>query len=193
MLKLIVGLGNPGQRYEKTRHNAGFLFLDDLLLGRGCSWQNESRFGGVMTKCQLGGVQVSLLKPQLFMNKSGGAVGKVARYYKILPEEILVVHDELDLEEGVVRIKKGGGHAGHNGLRDIIAHLGSKDFYRLRIGIGRPSVAGDVADYVLAQPSLAGKERLADVFRFVIGYMDKIVEGDMAQVMNEMHAQLRIK
>ncbi len=188
MLKLIVGLGNPGQRYEKTRHNAGFLFLDYLLSGVGCRWVSEDRFEGLLTRCQLGSGQVIVLKPQTFMNKSGSAVGKVARYYKILPEEILVVHDELDLEEGVVKIKKGGGHAGHNGLRDIIGHLGSKNFYRLRIGIGRPVSGVDVADYVLTRPSLAGRERLTEAFRFVENYMDRIVEDDIASVMNEMHA-----
>jgi len=109
MLKLIVGLGNPGQRYEKTRHNAGFLFLDHLLSGKGCHWLSESRFEGLLARCQMDSGQVIVLKPQTFMNNSGAAVGKAARYYKILPEEILVVHDELDFDEGVVRIKKEVG------------------------------------------------------------------------------------
>ena len=187
MLKLIVGLGNPGQQYEKTRHNAGFLFLDHLLLGKSCKWVNENRFQALLANCQFGSCKVIMLKPQTFMNKSGVAVGKVARYYKLVPEEILVVHDDLDFEEGIVKIKKGGGHAGHNGLRDIIAHLGSKDFYRLRMGIGRPVAGREVTDYVLSRPSVAGKERLYEAFQLVGDYMDRIVESDIASVMNEIH------
>ena len=186
MLKLIVGLGNPGLQYEKTRHNVGFLFLDHLLSGKSCQWGNESRFESLLANCLFGSSKMMMLKPQAFMNKSGVAVGKVARYYKIGPEEILVVHDDLDFEEGVVKIKKGGGHAGHNGLRDIIAHLGSKDFYRLRMGIGRPAAGREVTDYVLSKPSAAGFVRLNEAFHLVGSYMDRIVEGDIASVMNEM-------
>ena len=150
MIKLIVGLGNPGQQYEKTRHNVGFLFLDLLVIESGGAWVNESRFQGLFAEIVVAGSKVMLLKPTTFMNRSGGSVGKVARYYKLLPEEILVVHDELDFAPGVVKLKKNGGHAGHNGLRDIIAHLGSGDFYRLRIGIGRPSASAVIADFVLS-------------------------------------------
>ena len=126
MIKLIVGLGNPGRQYERTRHNVGFLFLDLLADDLGCAWGSESKFQGLLAQGKIGRSPVILLKPDTFMNLSGQAVGKVARYYKLQPEEILVVHDELDFNPGIVKLKKDGGHAGHNGLRDIIAHLNSK-------------------------------------------------------------------
>jgi len=159
MIKLIVGLGNPGLQYEKTRHNAGFLLLQELASS--ASWLNESRFQGIVSDYKVATNTVKLLMPQTFMNLSGQSVGKLSRYYKILPEEILVVHDELDLGLGVVKLKLDGGHAGHNGLKDIIAHLGTKAFYRLRIGIGRPSAGSDVAQYVLSTPSKKEQEQLS--------------------------------
>jgi len=152
MIKLIVGLGNPGRQYEKTRHNAGFLFLDTLADQLGCTWVNESKFQGIFTQGKIANTPVMLLKPDTFMNRSGQSVGKIARYYKLQPEEILVVHDELDFNPGIVKLKKDGGHAGHNGLRDIIAHLNSNQFYRLRIGIGRPAAGKFVAVFVLSSP-----------------------------------------
>jgi PTH1 family peptidyl-tRNA hydrolase len=161
MIKLIVGLGNPGQQYEKTRHNAGFLFLEQLACDLSCSWTKESRFQGWWASGNVAMQKVMLLKPATFMNHSGQSVGAMARYHKINPDEILVVHDELDFEAGLVKLKKGGGHAGHNGLRDIIAHLGSNDFYRLRIGIGRPVIGKSVADYVLSVPSKVEIDSLA--------------------------------
>jgi PTH1 family peptidyl-tRNA hydrolase len=153
MIKLIVGLGNPGQQYEKSRHNAGFLFLERVLSQSGGYWVKEVKFQSLLADIHIGAQKVILLKPETFMNRSGQAVGALMRYYKINPEEMLVVHDELDFEVGLVRLKKSGGHAGHNGLRDIIAHLNSKDFYRLRVGIGRPAIGKSVADYVLSNPS----------------------------------------
>ncbi len=161
MIKLVVGLGNPGQQYEKTRHNAGFLFLEQLAYELGCSWTRESKFHGLWASCSIAAQKIILLKPTTFMNHSGQSVGAVTRYHKIEPSEILVVHDELDFEVGVVKLKKGGGHAGHNGLRDIIAHLNSNDFHRLRIGIGRPLAGKSVADYVLSVPSQMATENLA--------------------------------
>ncbi len=152
MIKLIVGLGNPGLQYEKTRHNVGFLFLRELAVESGCGWVDEARFQGLLSEYKIPTRSVRLLMPKTFMNLSGQSVGKVSRYYRILPEEILVVHDEIDFNTGVVKLKKDGGHAGHNGLKDIISHLGTKDFFRLRIGIGRPS-SSDVANYVLSVPS----------------------------------------
>ncbi len=188
MIKLIVGLGNPGRQYEKTRHNAGFLFLDRLVSESNCTWASESRFDGLMAEIGLAGGKVMLLKPATFMNRSGQAVGKVARYYKLAPEEILVVHDELDFDAGVVRLKKDGGHAGHNGLRDIIAHLGSKDFYRLRVGIGRPSSGKVVADFVLSDPSKNEWGLMSSAFDIASGYVSQMVVGDMSAVMNKLNS-----
>lgn len=186
MIKLIVGLGNPGQEYEKTRHNAGFLFLDYLYSG---SWLNEIRFNGQTAVLNIGNQQVRLLKPMTFMNRSGQAVGNMARYYKINPEEILVVHDELDFKAGVVKLKKGGGHAGHNGLRDIIAHLGSNEFYRLRIGIDRPASSQQVANYVLSAPSKSENENMFNAFLTLNPYLSEIVSGDISKAMNGLNAK----
>lgn len=188
MIKLIVGLGNPGRQYEKTRHNAGFLFLDDLASELGCAWVSEPRFDGVLSECGCVTGKVMLLKPNTFMNRSGQSVGKVARYYKLSPEEILVVHDELDFDVGIVRLKKNGGHAGHNGLRDIIAHLGSKEFYRLRIGIGRPSAGVEVVDFVLSSPSKNEWESMLSAFDLASGYIGQMISGDMSVVMNKLNS-----
>lgn len=188
MIRLIVGLGNPGRQYEKTRHNAGFLFLDALVSKFDCAWVSESRFQGVFAECNVSTGKVMLLKPETFMNRSGQSVGKIVRYYKLMPEEILVVHDELDFDVGIIRIKNGGGHAGHNGLRDIIAHLGSRDFYRLRVGIGRPVAGKAVADYVLASPSKNEWELINSAIDSGVACIDKLVAGDMTVVMNKLHS-----
>lgn len=187
MIKLVVGLGNPGQQYEKTRHNAGFLLLDSLAAERSCVWSSKPGFQGLMSECSISHEKVLLLKPQTFMNRSGQSVGKVARYYKLVPEEILVVHDELDFDVGVLRLKKDGGHAGHNGLRDIIAHLGAKDFYRLRMGVGRPPESVDVADYVLSVPSKMDSQLMLSAIDHGKVFIDQIIAGDIAAVMNKMN------
>lgn len=185
MIKLIVGLGNPGRQYEKTRHNAGFWFVDGLQTE---GWVRESRFCGEVAKYRAAKVHVTLLKPDVYMNRSGMAVGKLARYYRIEPEEILVVHDELDLKQGDVRLKRGGGHAGHNGLRDIIANLGSREFLRLRLGIGRPQNGRDIADYVLSDASKKERQEMDVVFEKIYSHMDLIVNGDVALAMNAINA-----
>lgn len=187
MIKLIVGLGNPGQQYEKNRHNAGFLFLERLLFQSGGFWVKEAKFHGQVADVQVNKQRVVLLKPATFMNRSGQAVGAVMRYYKIQPEEVLVVHDELDFEAGFVKLKKNGGHAGHNGLRDIIAHLDSNDFYRLRIGIGRPTSGKTVADYVLSNPSMQESELIEAVFDSALKFLPQIIAGEIAVVMNEIN------
>jgi peptidyl-tRNA hydrolase, PTH1 family len=187
MIKLIVGLGNPGQQYEKTRHNAGFLFLDSLVSERSGAWSKKSDFQGQMAECLIAGQKVLLLKPQAFMNRSGQSVGKAARYYKIAPEEILIVHDELDFEVGTVKLKKDGGHAGHNGLRDIIAHLGTNGFYRLRIGIGRPTVGLSVADYVLSSPSKNDWQLMLSAIDNGKAFIDQLITGDFEAVMNKLN------
>jgi PTH1 family peptidyl-tRNA hydrolase len=188
VIKLIVGLGNPGQQYEKTRHNAGFLFLDRLASELGVFWVSQSKFQCSLAEANIGNTSVMLLKPATFMNRSGESVGKVARYYKVMPEEILVVHDELDFNPGVLRLKISGGHAGHNGLRDIISHLGSNEFYRLRIGIGRPDQKQDVANFVLSQPTKLESEMIGSAIELGQSFMAQMVSGDIATVMNKMNS-----
>jgi PTH1 family peptidyl-tRNA hydrolase len=193
MIKLIVGLGNPGQQYDRTRHNAGFWFLDGLISNYAVSWSYEGRFEGSVSNALIAKQKVVLLKPQTFMNLSGRAVGNLSRYFKFEPEEILVVHDELDFEPGVIRLKKGGGHAGHNGLRDIAANLGSKDFYRLRVGIGRPPGRQSVADYVLSAPSAQDRQLMLEGFEPVYKVIDSLIEGSFEKVMNQLHDKKSIE
>ena len=187
MVKLIAGLGNPGRQYEKNRHNAGFLFLDYLFSKYAGSWVNESKFQGIIGRCNVGENKVLLLKPQTFMNRSGLSVGAVMRYYKYKPEDVLIVHDELDIPAGEVRLKVGGGHAGHNGLRDIIANLGEKNFYRVRLGIGRPVSGLSVSDYVLSNFSKDDKSKLEATFDLLDTQMNKIVSGRETLAMNEIN------
>lgn len=182
MIKVIAGLGNPGLQYEKTRHNAGFIFLDCLADSMLCRWSTHNQFQAELAEFSIGPNKFILLKPMTYMNKSGLSVGKVLRYYKLEPEELLVVHDELDLSEGVIKLKRDGGHAGHNGLRDIIAHIGSRDFYRLRIGIGRPAVGVNVADYVLSSLSKSVLNGLNEVFGLLIDNLGLLLEGDVPRL-----------
>jgi len=148
-IKLIVGLGNPGQKYEGTRHNAGFWAVDAIAATLAGHWAEERKFRGAVSRVMVDGVDVRLLRPVTFMNRSGQSVGPLAQFFKIAPEEILVIHDELDLPPGRMRLKCGGGHGGHNGLKDIQAALGSADFWRLRIGVGHPGHRDAVVGYVL--------------------------------------------
>ena len=156
-LRLIVGLGNPGRDYEETRHNAGFWFCARLAQARGVSLAHESRFHGIVGRSP---GNIWMLLPQTFMNRSGQAVGALARFHRIAPAEILVVHDELDIPPGQLRLKFGGGMGGHNGLKDITAHLGTQDYWRLRIGIGHPGHRNEVVNYVLKPPQ---REEQADI------------------------------
>ena len=181
MIKLVVGLGNPGQQYDKTRHNAGFVFLDRLISVCGGNWVVSSQFQGETAICSLGGHKLVLLKPTTYMNRSGASVGSLMRYYKFGAEELLVAHDELDLPEGVLKLKRDGGHAGHNGLRDVIAHIDSRDFYRLRIGIGRPEPGKNVADYVLSKPSKEAGIRLDDVLAIAVNSLDLLMAGKVSE------------
>ena len=182
MIKVIVGLGNPGRQYEKTRHNAGFVFVDSLAAERGVKWSVSGQFQGDIANLDLRGSRLTLLKPMTFMNRSGLSVAKLLRFYKYPPEEMLVVHDELDLPEGVVRLKRDGGHAGHNGLRDIIDHVGSKDFYRLRIGIGRPEAGRNVADYVLSAPNQQGAIAMSQSIEMVLTKLDSLMTGELSVI-----------
>lgn len=151
-LRLVVGLGNPGADYSETRHNAGFWFCERLARELGASFAREARYHGLVAKCRPAGADFWLLMPQTFMNRSGQSVQALAHFYRIAPAEMLVVHDELDIPPGQLRLKFGGGLGGHNGLKDITSHLGTQDYWRLRIGIGHPGDRNDVVNYVLKPP-----------------------------------------
>jgi PTH1 family peptidyl-tRNA hydrolase len=157
---LVVGLGNPGPEYARTRHNAGFWYVDELARSAGGSWRRESRHQCELARVNVAGHELWLMKPQTFMNRSGAAVQALASFYRITPAEMLVAHDEIDLPPGVVRLKEGGGHGGHNGVRDVIAQLGA-DFWRLRIGVGHPGSKDQVIDAVLDRAT-ADEQRLID-------------------------------
>jgi len=186
-LRLIVGLGNPGADYVDTRHNAGFWLIDEIAAQQSLSFRFEKRFNADECKFKAHGHDVFLLKPQTFMNRSGQAVAALARYYKIAPEEILVIHDELDLSPGTNRIKQAGGHGGHNGLRDIVNHLGSKEFFRIRVGIGHPGDSKQVVNYVLHRPSAADLTAIEDANRDTLGVMPQLLEGRIDKAMQALH------
>ena len=187
-IALIVGLGNPGSDYEATRHNAGFWFIDELARQAGCELRKDGKFHGYVGKANLHGEPVWLLKPDTFMNRSGQSVSALAKYYKIPVENILVAHDELDFEPGDVRLKKGGGHAGHNGLRDIISAMASKEFLRLRLGIGHPGNSKDVSDFVLARPSTNDKTQIGYAIDDASRVMPDLVSGDIEKAMQSLHS-----
>ena len=186
-ISLICGLGNPGDKYAQTRHNAGFWFLGALSDAYGAKLANNSRFESFSGEFRFEGSLVRVLAPQTFMNKSGAAIAPFSRFYSIPPEEILVVHDEIDLPPGVVRLKQGGGHGGHNGLRDIITHLGSKDFYRLRVGVGRPEHSSEVISYVLKRPNRADSQLIEGTLAQASAVLPDILRGDMSRAMNVLH------
>ncbi len=186
-LRLIVGLGNPGADYVDTRHNAGFWLIDQIAADQGLSFRFEKRFNADECKFKAHGRDVFLQKPQTFMNRSGQSVAALARYYKIAPEEILVIHDELDLPPGVNRIKQSGGHGGHNGLRDIINHLGSRDFFRIRVGIGHPGDSKQVINYVLHKPSVADLSEIETASRDTLAVMPQLLEGRIDKAMQALH------
>ena len=186
-LRLIVGLGNPGADYVDTRHNAGFWLIDEIAAQQGLSFRFEKRFNADECKFKAHGHDVFLLKPQTFMNRSGQAVAALARYYKIAPGEILVIHDELDLSPGTNRIKQAGGHGGHNGLRDIVNHLGSREFFRIRVGIGHPGDSKQVINYVLHKPSAADLTSIEKANRDTLAVMPQLLEGRIDKAMQALH------
>lgn len=188
-IRLIAGLGNPGREYADTRHNAGFWFIEEAARKAGASLRLEPRFHGAVARANLHGQEVWLIAPQTYMNISGQALNALAGYYKIAPEEMLVVHDELDLAPGTVRLKRGGGPGGHNGLKDIIARLGP-DFWRLRIGIGHPGDKDAVADFVLHRPSQAEETLIRDALDKSLGALPLMVAGDMAAAMQRLHTKV---
>jgi PTH1 family peptidyl-tRNA hydrolase len=187
-IRLIVGLGNPGPKYDQTRHNAGFWFVDQLAHRFGGQFRVESKFSGEVCKLRIADEDVWLLKPMTFMNHSGLPVRQLSAFYKIPLEEILVAHDELDLDPGVVRLKRGGGHGGHNGLRDISSHLG-KDFLRLRIGIGHPGHKDQVVDFVLSRASRAEQQSIEEAIDEAADAAEDIVAGQSQKVMNQLHSR----
>ena len=179
MIKLFVGLGNPGPDYEATRHNAGFWWIDALARELKVNLVPERSYYGLAGRTSVNGQSVWLLQPQTFMNLSGKSVASLARFFKIQPEEILVVHDELDLPPGEVKLKRGGSHAGHNGLRDIHAQLGSPDYWRLRIGIGHPGEKSEVANWVLKKPAPDQRTLIEDSIAHSLKAHAAMLAGDM--------------
>ncbi len=188
-IALIVGLGNPGAQYAETRHNAGFRFLEHVAHTHGVALRTEGRFQGEVGRGAIAGREVWLLKPLTYMNRSGAAVAAFARYYKLAPGEILVAHDEVDLPPGAVRLKLGGGTAGHNGLADTLAALGSPDFVRLRIGVGHPGTSREVVRYVLARPPAAEQEAIDAAIARALACLPDIVRGEYQRVMNVLHTK----
>ena len=184
--RLIVGLGNPGRDYEETRHNAGFWFCARLAQTWGATLAHESRFHGIVGRHAN---SIWMLLPQTFMNRSGQAVGALARFHRIDPAEILVVHDELDIPPGQLRLKFGGGMGGHNGLKDVTSHLGTQDYWRLRIGIGHPGDASQVVDYVLSRASQEDKTLIEGAIDEAIKVFPKVLEGDLENAMNALHSR----
>ena len=187
-VQLIVGLGNPGEKYEQTRHNAGFWFVDEVARQYGVEFRPETKLLGLAARVQSNGMDFWLLKPTTFMNRSGQSIQALAKFYKIPVENILVVHDELDLPPGTAKLKVGGGHGGHNGLRDMIAAMG-KNFMRLRLGIGHPGHRDLVVDYVLKNCSKADRQLIDDISYEATKVIPDLVKGDSAKAMQELHTK----
>jgi PTH1 family peptidyl-tRNA hydrolase len=192
MIRLFVGLGNPGTEYEATRHNAGFWWVDALASHWGARLAPDRAYQGLVVRVArppVGDGPVWLLEPMTYMNRSGVSVAGLARFFKIAPEEILVVHDELDLLPGQVKLKQGGSAAGHNGLKDILAMLGVPDFWRLRMGIGHPGVKAEVPNYVLKKPSAEHREAIAKASEQSLKAVDAMLAGQMDRALQIVHAQ----
>lgn len=192
-MKLVAGLGNPGGKYEKTRHNAGFWWLDLLAKTLRATFRRESRFQGAVAKANAGSDDIWLLKPETFMNHSGQALAALAGYYKIAPRDILVAHDELDLPPGGVKLKFGGGLSGHNGLKSIAANLGTQDFWRLRIGIGHPrdqaAAEREVIDYVLHAPRLEEQQAIDASMARALDVWPQIAADEWESAMLKLHSK----
>lgn len=185
-LKLIVGLGNPGDEYARTRHNVGFWFIEELARRHGGSFRSEPKHQGHVARVNIAGSEIWLLKPMTFMNRSGGPTRSVAGFYKVPVEEILVAHDELDFPAGVVKLKQGGGAAGNNGVTDVMAQMGP-DFWRLRIGVGKPSGVG--VDHVLSRPSAAEERAIRECIAESIEAVPVILEHGGQRAMNRLHTR----
>ena len=188
MIKLIVGLGNPGREYVATRHNAGFWLVDELARKLGANFNLEGKYFAEAAKTKVSGTDVWLLKPQTYMNLSGKSVLALANFYKIQPEEILVVHDELDFTPGTTKIKQAGGNGGHNGLKDIDRVIG-KNYWRIRIGIGHPGDASKVASYVLSKPSQDDLIEIERNIDKVLSISNELITGDFASAQKILHTK----
>ncbi len=189
-LKLIVGLGNPGPQHDSNRHNAGVIFLHHLCKSYGGTLRGESKFFGEAGSINISGHEIKLLFPTTFMNHSGKSVAAMCKFFKIEPENMLVAYDEIDFEVGITRFKEGGGHGGHNGIRDIINALGGKkDFYRLRIGVGHPGHKSMVANYVLSDPSRSEADLIMSNIEDAIRVMPRAVNGEWEEAMKALHTQ----
>jgi PTH1 family peptidyl-tRNA hydrolase len=184
---LIVGLANPGTEYEHTRHNAGAWFVSTLADDANISLRHNAKFHGLHGTAKVKGHECHLLIPSTYMNLSGQAVQAIANYYKIPTQAILIAHDEIDLPPGVIRLKMAGGHGGHNGLRDIISHLNSREFYRLRIGVGHPGNSKDVTDYVLAAPKKAERVEIDNALKAAEEILPLVMEGQFQKAMQLLH------
>lgn len=188
-IQLIVGLGNPGPQYEATRHNAGFWWVDQVCDEHSARLSQEAKFFGQAGRLKSGSAETWLLKPSTFMNRSGQSVVALANFYKIPPEAILVVHDELDLPPGTAKIKKGGGNGGHNGLKDISAHLGTQDYWRLRLGIGHPGDRNAVVNYVLHTPSKDEMQLIEESMDASTALLPMLINGQMEAAMMKLHTK----
>lgn len=189
MIRLLVGLGNPGPEYHDTRHNAGFWFIDAVARELKTTLAPERGYFGLVARTNLREGPVWLLQPMTFMNLSGKSVAAMARFFKLAPGEILVAHDELDLLPGQIKLKLGGSHAGHNGLRDIHEQLDSADFWRLRIGIGHPGVRSEVVSYVLRKPTAEQRDAVDQSIAQGVSALDLLLEGDMERALMKVHAK----
>ena len=187
MIKLIAGLGNTGKDYQAHRHNAGFWFIESLVNNLDSKFSSQSKFFGETAICLIGTNKVHLLKPKTFMNNSGQSVKALSSYYNIGAEEILVIHDDLDLTPGSVKIKIGGGHGGHNGLKDTIKALNTSDFYRLRLGIGHPGSKNEVVDFVLTPPGKTDSMLIEQAIKEAMDVIEPLVIGDVEQAMKKLH------
>ncbi|MEQ8511342.1 MAG: aminoacyl-tRNA hydrolase [Algiphilus sp.] len=186
-VRLIAGLGNPGPGYAATRHNAGFWFVDALAAHAASSWKAERRFSGETSRLPTAAGDLWLLKPDTFMNRSGQAVRAVCDFYKIAASEVLVVHDDLDLPAGTVRLKRGGGHGGHNGLRDIHRHLGTPDYCRLRVGIGHPGQQQEVLNYVLGKPTAEESRAIGEALVRAAEALDTLLSSGWERACTQLH------
>ncbi|MBI2993895.1 MAG: aminoacyl-tRNA hydrolase [Gammaproteobacteria bacterium] len=186
-LQLVIGLGNPGPRYAETRHNAGFWFIERLAAIQAVNFSRESKFQGEVARLRGAGFDCWLLKPGTFMNDSGGPVQSFMQYYNVPPEQALIAHDEVDFAPGTARLKRAGGHGGHNGLRDIIERAGSSEFQRLRLGVGHPGDRDAVVSYVLNRPTSAERELIDAAIGRALEVMPLVLAGELEKAMTELH------
>ena len=188
-LQLVVGLGNPGTEHEANRHNAGFWFVNELARRHDGMLKPEHRYSAEVGRVTIAGATLWLLKPMAFMNRSGLSVRSFCDYLQLPGEQVLVVHDELDLPPGVARLKRGGGAGGHNGLKDVMSHIG-EDFWRLRIGIGHPGHRDDVIDYVLQRPSAIDERLIREAIELAVSEFPRLLSEGAEKMMNRLHARL---